>query len=160
MLSEMALVAACTRESRCTTSRIHQRIQKNSFPLKEVLTGESASTRSDDVGDFTTRSRRDEKIAATTCVGVRKFCRNRFYCSAFLIHELDDRCTISVVATRQRHENGLCTDSESQGLATKKFSSSERWGLADALQSELFRTNRDHRFGRVLAVATTSSGSR
>src|SRR6476620_1020325 len=38
MLSEMALVAACTRESRCTTSRIHQRIQKNSFPLKEVLT--------------------------------------------------------------------------------------------------------------------------
>jgi hypothetical protein len=160
MLSEMALVAACTRESRCTTSRIHQRIQKNSFPLKEVLTQQCESARSADVGDFTTRSRLDEKIVATTCVGVRKFCRNRFYCSAFLIHELDDRCTISVVATRQCRENGLCTDSESQGLATKKFSSSERWGLADALQSELFRTNRDHRFGRVLAVATTSSGSR
>ena len=156
----MALVAACTRESRCTTSRIHQRIQKNSFPLKEVLTQQCEGAGCADGGDFTTRSRLDEKIAATTRVGVRKFRKNRFYCSAFLIHELDDRCTISVVATRQCRENGLCTDSESQGLATKKFSSSERWGLADALQSELFRTNRDRRFGRVLAVATTSSGSR
>ena len=160
MLSEMALVAACTRESRCTTSRIHQHIQKNSFPLKEVLTTECESARCTDVSDFTTRSRLDEKIAATTCVGVRKNCMNRFYCSAFLIHEQDERNTISLVATRQCRKNGPCTDSESRGLATKKFSSSQRWSLAGALRSELFRTNRDHRFGRALAIATTSFGSR
>jgi hypothetical protein len=106
------------------------------------------------------RSSLDEKIPATTRVGVRKFCKIRFYCSAFLIHEQDDRCTIGVVSTQRCRENGLRTDSESQGLATKKFSSSRRWSLADALRSELFRTNRDHRFGRVLAAATTSSGSR
>src|ERR1700753_679388 len=34
----MALIAACTRESKCTISRIHQRIEKNSVQLKEVLT--------------------------------------------------------------------------------------------------------------------------
>ena len=102
----------------------------------------------------------DPETKQPTRVGVRKYCMNRFYCSAFWIHEQDDRCTIGVVATRQCRENGLCTDSESQGLATKKFSSLQRWSLADALQSELFWTNRDHRFGHVLAVATTSSGSR
>src|SRR3954467_13062124 len=32
------LIAACTRESKCTTSRIHQHIEKNSVSLKEVLT--------------------------------------------------------------------------------------------------------------------------
>src|SRR5262245_47251121 len=30
--------AACTRESKCTASRIHQHAKKNSVPLKEVLT--------------------------------------------------------------------------------------------------------------------------
>ncbi len=156
----MALVAACTRESRCTTSRIHQRIQKNSFPLKEVLTGQSVSARSDDAGDIATCSRLDAKIAATTRIGVRQYCRNRFYCSAFLNSRTDDRCTISVVATQQFREKAVRTDSESQSLATKKFSWSQRWSLADARQNELFRTNRDHRFGRALAVATASFGSR
>jgi hypothetical protein len=39
------LIAACTRESRCTTSRIHQHTEKNSFWLKEVLTHRSEPTR-------------------------------------------------------------------------------------------------------------------
>src|SRR5215475_9429413 len=46
LCSEMASFAACTRESRCTSSRIHQHIEKNSVPLKEVLTHRSANARS------------------------------------------------------------------------------------------------------------------
>ena len=37
------LIAACTRESKCTTSRIHQHIEKNSVSLKEVLTSKCRS---------------------------------------------------------------------------------------------------------------------
>jgi hypothetical protein len=68
----MALVAACTRESKCTTFRIHQRIQKNSFPLKEVLTQQCESAQRDDVGGFATCSRIDaENIEAMRIVAAQ-----------------------------------------------------------------------------------------
>src|ERR1700759_4476307 len=46
LCSEMAQFAACIRESRCTSSRIPQHIEKNSVPLKEVLTGRCGGARS------------------------------------------------------------------------------------------------------------------
>ena len=37
-INEMALSLSCTRESKCTAFGLHQRVKKNSVPLKEVLT--------------------------------------------------------------------------------------------------------------------------
>src|SRR6185369_7694635 len=67
---------------------------------------------------------------------------------------------ISVVSTQCFREKAVRTDSESRGLAIKKFSWSQRWALPDARQKRIFRTNRDHRFGRVLAVAMVNFRSR
>jgi hypothetical protein len=69
----MALVAACTRESKCTTFRIHQRIQKNSFPLKEVLTQQSENAQSDDVGDIATCSRVDAENAEAMRIAAAQY---------------------------------------------------------------------------------------
>jgi hypothetical protein len=70
---EMTLVAACIRESKCTTFRIHQRTQKNSVPLKEVLTSRSEGVRSNDIGDTSTRSHTDAKSAAIVDVVTRQY---------------------------------------------------------------------------------------
>jgi hypothetical protein len=68
----MALVAACTRESKCTTFRIHQRTQKNSFPLKEVLTQQSERAQCGDASDFATCSHVDaENTEAMGIVAAR-----------------------------------------------------------------------------------------
>jgi hypothetical protein len=49
-----------------------------------------------------------------------------FTAALFWIHDNDDRCTINGMTTQRCREKAVCTDSESQGLATKKFSSSPR----------------------------------
>jgi hypothetical protein len=117
----MTLVAACTRESKCTASRIHQHVQKNSVPLKEVLTSRSESVRSNDIGDTSTRSHADAKNAATINVDTCQYCRKRLCRSAFLNCAIDERDSIDVVATHRECQNDACTDSESQALAIKKF---------------------------------------
>jgi hypothetical protein len=43
-----------------------------------------------------------------------------------------------LASTHQLRQNDVRADSESHGLATKKFSWSQRSGLADAHQNELF----------------------
>src|SRR3954464_6970440 len=73
LISEIALVAACTRESKCTTSRIHQHIQKNSVQLKEVLTQCGESARSGAIGDTSTRSSSDAKSLAATDMDVCQY---------------------------------------------------------------------------------------
>jgi hypothetical protein len=156
----MTLVAACIRESRCTTSRIHQRTQKNSVPLKEVLTSRSESVRSDDIGDTSTRSHADAKSVATIDVVTSQYRRNRLCCSTFLNCAIDDRYSIDVVATHRECQNDACTDSESQALAIKKFSPSRRSHLIDRSPKPDFRAKRERRFGRALQVVMVNSGSR
>jgi hypothetical protein len=124
------------------------------------LTQQCESVRSIDIGDTTTCSRIDAKSAATTTAGLRRFRKNRLYCSTFLIHDHDHQQTISVVATHRGRQKAVRTDSESRGLAIKKFSSPARRSLAEALQKRIFRTNRDHRFGSVLALAMVNFRSR
>ena len=79
----MALVAACTRESRCTTSRIHQRNQKNSVPLKEVLTWRRANTSRASCNDATMRARHDARNACAVCIGICQDCMKCLCRSAF-----------------------------------------------------------------------------
>jgi hypothetical protein len=55
------------------SSRIHQHIQKNSVPLKEVLTPQREMSREADIGGTTTRSHDDAKSAATTDIGVCQY---------------------------------------------------------------------------------------
>jgi hypothetical protein len=74
-------------------------MQKNSVPLKEVLTARREGVQSDDRDDATKRSHHDAKSAATTCIGVYKNCRKRLCCSAFLNRAIDDRYSIKFVAT-------------------------------------------------------------
>ena len=111
MLSEMALVAACTRESKCTTSRIHQRIQKNSFPLKEVLTQQCESARSSDVGDFATCSRIDAETTEAMRIIAGQYCRNRLHSCAFLNlrrrRSMNDRCHIDSATASKCRAHGL-----------------------------------------------------
>jgi len=48
-------------------------MQKNSVPLKEVLTPRRESAREADIGDTTTCSHDDAKSAATTDIGVCQY---------------------------------------------------------------------------------------
>jgi hypothetical protein len=70
------------------TSRIHQRIQKNSVPLKEVLTQQGERTRCALFDGTTMRWRADAKNPRAACIGVcqdcRKcLCRSYFFDSRF-----------------------------------------------------------------------------
>ena len=83
MLSEMASFAACTRESRCTTSRIHQHIEKNSVPLKEVLTGRCASAQRASLARAPRRTHREAGSAASIGIGICRQCRKCLRHSGF-----------------------------------------------------------------------------
>src|ERR1700761_7568814 len=79
----MASFAACTRESRCTSSRIHQHIEKNSVPLKEVLTQRCERARNAVSDNNAMRRNRDARNADAADVDVcqdrrKALCRSRF----------------------------------------------------------------------------------
>src|SRR3982751_6205340 len=97
----MALVAACTRESRCTTSRIHQHTQKNSVPLKEVLTQRCESARHALVGNITMRSQNDAKRARKIADANIDIARNHCAAATSTLHHSSGRCAIDVVAAPQ-----------------------------------------------------------
>src|SRR5689334_21486822 len=80
----MAQFAACTRESRSTASRIHQHIEKNSVPLKEVLTQRCERARNVASDNNAMRRNRDARNARTADVGIcqdrgKALCRSRFF---------------------------------------------------------------------------------
>jgi hypothetical protein len=77
-----------------------------------------------------------------------------------LIHVTDDRCAIDVTATQQRRQKAVCADSESQILATKKFSLSRRWRRVGARQNRTSGRIALRRFGLTLSVAMVNLGSR
>jgi transposase len=56
----------------------------------------------------------------------------------FAIHACDDRCAIGVIATRRDRPKAAGVDSESQILAIKKFSWSQRLRLIGARQNPIF----------------------
>ena len=74
-VSEMAWFAACTRESRCTTSRIHQHVEKNSVPLKEVLTERAAIAQLASLARARRPSHDDAKSAVSVGIDIFKQCR-------------------------------------------------------------------------------------
>src|ERR1700761_3589387 len=80
----MASFAACTRESRCTSSRIHQHIEKNSVPLKEVLTQRCERARNAASDNNAMRRNHDVRNAAAADTGIcqdhrKALCRSRFF---------------------------------------------------------------------------------
>src|ERR1700756_5980913 len=81
--SEMAVHAACTRESRCTTSRIHQHTEKNSVPLKEVLTGGSERAQRTSTRKPARRVQDDATALRIFSMHVCKECRKCLHCSTF-----------------------------------------------------------------------------
>jgi len=76
-------------------------------------------------------------------------------CAAVLswIHATDARCANDVTATQQCRQKAVCTDSESQILATKKFSLSRRSRRVGARQNRTSGRIALHRFGLTLFVA-------
>src|ERR1700750_2969302 len=80
----MASFAACTRESRCTSSRIHQHIEKNSVPLKEVLMPRCERAHSAASNNNAMRRNRDERNAAAIGIGICQDRRKALRCSCFL----------------------------------------------------------------------------
>ena len=101
MLSEMALVAACTRESRCTTSRIHQRMIKNSVPLKEVLTRQASSKRRAFADNTTKHAQVDAKRASKTANAIADIARNHCAAGTFAICVSNDRKPRDIVESDQ-----------------------------------------------------------
>ena len=84
----MAWSLRASRESICTTSRIHQHIRKNSVPLKEVLTSRDRRMQRAFDGNATARVRGDANNARKHCIGVCQDCRkclcpNSFVASLF-----------------------------------------------------------------------------
>src|SRR5258707_10289808 len=78
----------------------------------------------------------------------------------FAIHAHDDRCAVGVIATHRDGSKAASADSESQNLAIKKFSWSQRWRLIGARQNHFFGriagTDSQARF----SVVTMNFGSR
>jgi hypothetical protein len=78
----------------------------------------------------------------------------------FAIHVIDDRRTIDVIATHRGGSKAVRADSESQKLAMKIFSWSQRWRLIGARQNRFFgriaATDSQGRF----SVMTMDFGSR
>ena len=103
-LGHVALLMLVRWLNRCVHSGIEMHyipntprsIQKNSVPLKEVLTPQCEIVRSVDVGDITTCSRLDAKSAATTTAGVGRFRKNAFAAVLSEFHDHDqsmnDQC--------------------------------------------------------------------
>src|ERR1700758_4973886 len=105
----MAQFAACTRESRCTSSRIHQHIEKNSVPLKEVLTQRCERARSVASDNKAMRRNRDARNAAAADIGIcqdrrKALCRRRFLNlrTTHAPRDDDDRESLRGAKTRPR----------------------------------------------------------
>src|SRR5450631_2056923 len=78
----------------------------------------------------------------------------------FAIHSFDDRCAIDVIATHRDRSKADRADSESQNLAMKIFSWSQRWRLIGARQNRFFgRIARTDSLGR-FSVVTINPGTR
>ncbi len=157
----MALTAACTRGSRCTTSRIHQHDEKNSVLLKEVLTRERASMRRASFDDTTTHSSDEAGSACTAGIGKCQDC-SKALCRRHFLHSRFSRALRArLSAARRRRGKRRCADSESRILATKKFSCLTPSRLAALRQNRLFARIGRSRFavrdGRDRRGETTSA---
>ena len=85
----MAQFAACIRESKCTSFRIHQQIKKNSVQLKEVLTQQGESVRKASNDDATMRAQTNAKNARAASIRESQYCRKRLSRSAFRDSHID-----------------------------------------------------------------------
>src|ERR1700739_4717951 len=107
----MASFAACTRESRCTASRIHQQIEKNSVPLKEVLTQRCDPARSVASNNSALRRNRDAGNARAADVDVCQDRRKALCCSDFL-----DRRAMYAMQVGGDRESLRCAKAPQRGL--------------------------------------------
>ena len=82
------LVAACTRESKCTASRIHQHIEKNTVLLNEVLPCRRERSRCTSIDDATTRLRNDANSARKCCTGNCQYRRKHLCHRCFRYHRI------------------------------------------------------------------------
>jgi hypothetical protein len=96
-------------------------IKKNSVPLKEVLTQQSAVTSRTSFDDAAMRDVDDAREACVVCAGVCRNRRKRFHCSVFLIHVQRILRAIKACEGRASWLTAPCVDSESWVLASKKF---------------------------------------
>jgi hypothetical protein len=158
--SEMALFAVCTRESRCTTSRIHQHVEKNSVPLKEVLTEQSARMQRALLARAQMRVHDDARSAASidvdACQQCRKcLCRNDFFNSYFSSATRFRRCGCANESSKNA-PRGLRVGNfgNKKIFADKPPTSHRRSPKPD------FWTNRCDRFATSFAVAASNCSSR
>jgi len=86
---EMASFAACIRESKCTTFRIHQHLEKNRGPLKEALTRRHERAC---VASIDARARLASMNAKKSRVGGDENRKIRFNYSTFVNRISIDRC--------------------------------------------------------------------
>ena len=146
MLSEMASFAACTRESRCTTSRIHQHVEKNSVPLKEVLTTQRQRARSAVIASTTTRSHAKQKVQQRSTSAFVNIAGNACGAAIFSIHVFNAQRACDVITPHPRCRKARCANPEFGSFGNKKI-------FVDCAQTSHrrppkpnFRTNRSDRF--------------
>src|SRR4051794_1881918 len=118
----MASVAACIRESKCTASRIHQHIEKNSVPLKEVLTRRCQRARNALDDDATRVVRSDANSARKLYVANCQYSRKCLCRRCFRYSRRARAASRAPRATRFHQAKACRADSESRILAMKKFS--------------------------------------
>jgi hypothetical protein len=138
MLSEMASFAACTRESRCTTSRIHQHIRKNSVPLKEVLTTQRQRAQGAVIASTATCSHAMQKVQLQSTSEFVSVAGNACGAAIFLIHVFNAQRACDVITPHPRCRKARCATPESGFLAMKKFSWIARKRLIGARQNRTF----------------------
>ena len=107
---------ACTRGSRCTTSRIHQHTEKNSVPLKEVLTGKGERAQRSSTRKRARRARDDARLARIFAMVIRRECRKCLRCSTFF-----DRCLMRAKSLRALRDQQLARKARWRGLRVAGF---------------------------------------
>ena len=91
------MIAACTRESKCTTSRIHQQTEKNTVPLKEVLTHPPANARRTLISNTTIHPRSDASSAQKYDADDCQFARSDCAAGVFITRTFGDRRATNVI---------------------------------------------------------------
>src|SRR5262245_28590203 len=102
-------------------SQYSNETKKNSVPLKEELTQQSANSSRASCDDPMMRTRHDARNACAVCIGICRDCRKRLYRSIFFDSH-STHCSRDESECEQRNVvNGAVADSESRIFARKIF---------------------------------------
>ena len=151
--------AACTRESICTASRIHQQTEKNSVPLKEVLTQRWQRAQRASPFKSAMHWRDDARKPTAADIGICQRCRKRLYCRPFLNSHSSDRRATVIALSRERRRKAARRRRRVVIFGNEKiFVGKTGFASFEVIRTGFANESRFRRFGADHAGATVNGG--